>query len=197
MEFFNVACHNGIDASINVNATCNRLGRIVLCVFAGACLGMAAPQASAATVSHSVVVPGTPSAVWAMIGPFCAIKDWLPPVGTCKEDGGVPPTRTLVTKDGKATFVERQIARNESRHFYSYTFLSSPLPVTRYSSTLMVAARGQGESIVTWRGNYTPNAGKRKAARTALDGIYAAGLDSIRSQAAQRFPSSAAQRAGS
>jgi hypothetical protein len=39
--------------------------------------------AFAATLSRSVDVNGTLSAVWSMIGPFCAIKDWLPPVGTC------------------------------------------------------------------------------------------------------------------
>ena len=38
--------------------------------------------AYAATLSRSVDVSGSPSAVWSMIGPFCAIKDWLPPVGT-------------------------------------------------------------------------------------------------------------------
>ena len=174
-----------------------RFNTIALFAVASTCFGVAAPAASASTVSRSVVVPGTPSAVWALIGPFCAIRDWLPPVGTCTEDGSVPPTRTLVTKDGTATFVERQTARSDTRHFYSYTFLSSPLPVTRYSSTIQVAARGQGQSTVTWRGKYTPNAGKEQDAQAALDGIYAAGLESIRNQAVQRFASAATPRAKS
>jgi hypothetical protein len=76
----------------------------------------------AATLSRSVDVSGTLSAVWSMIGPFCAIKDWLPLVGTCTGNGGVPPERTLVTKDGKATFVEAQTARSDAEHSYSYTF---------------------------------------------------------------------------
>ncbi|WP_442895394.1 SRPBCC family protein [Bradyrhizobium sp. AZCC 1678] len=63
-------------------------------------------SAFAGTLSSRVDVDGTPSAVWAAIGPFCAIKDWLPPVGACIEDGKSPPTRTLVTKDGKSAFVE-------------------------------------------------------------------------------------------
>jgi Polyketide cyclase / dehydrase and lipid transport len=147
---------------------------------AGACLGMT--TASAATLSRSVDVDASPSAVWALIGPFCAIRNWLPPVGTCHEDGGVPPTRTLVTKDGKATFVERETARNEAEFFYSYTFLSSPLPVTAYSSTIRVAARSQGQSTVTWTGSYVPDAGKERDAQAALEDIYAAGLESIRQQ---------------
>ena len=82
-----------------------------------------------------------------MIGSFCAIKDWLPPVGMCIEDGKSPPTRTLVTKDGKASFVETQTARNEKEYSYSYAFVSSPLPVTNYKSTIKVTAKGDGVSV--------------------------------------------------
>jgi hypothetical protein len=120
-----------------------------------------------------------------MIGPFCAIKDWLPPVGSCTEDGKVQPTRTLVTKDGKATFVEMQTARSDTQHFYTYTFQSSPLPVRHYTSTVKVAAKGEGISTVTWTGTYMPEHGKEKDANDALTGIYKAGLDSIRAKLTQ------------
>src|SRR5512144_2964677 len=76
-------------------------------------LGFGAMPASAANLTRSIEVNGTPSAVWSVIGSFCAIKDWLPPVGMCIEDGKSPLTRTLVTKDGKASFVETETARNE------------------------------------------------------------------------------------
>ena len=58
------------------------------------------------------------------------------------EDGKVPPTRTLVTKDGKATFVELQTVRSDTKHFYTYQ--STPLPVTHYTSTIKVAAKSKG-----------------------------------------------------
>lgn len=164
----------------------------VLIAFSG--LGGIA-TASAATVSRSAVVQGRPSAVWKLIGPFCSISNWLPPVGTCSEDGAAPPTRTLVTKDGKATFVERQTARRDDRQFYSYTFLSSPLPVTRYNSTIRVSALGQGRSRVTWRGTYQATSGNERAAREALEQIYDAGLDSIRALAEQASAPVAATRA--
>lgn len=157
--------------------------RLINAIAASLALGMGgAGAASAATVSRSVVVDGEPAAVWSVIGPYCAIKDWLPPVGTCTEDGANPPTRTLVTKDGKATFVERQVARRDDQHRYSYTFVSSPLPVTHYTATIKVSAAGHGKSLVSWQGKYTPAAGQEKAAHEALEGIYAAGLDSIRAR---------------
>jgi Polyketide cyclase / dehydrase and lipid transport len=138
--------------------------------------------ASTASLSRSVDIEATPSAIWAMIGPFCAIKDWLPPVGTCTQDGKVPPTRTLVTRDGKATFVELQTARDDIKHFYTYTFQSSPLPVAHYTSTIKVVPKAKGISTVSWGSTYTPDAGKEKAANDALSGIYKAGLDAIKAR---------------
>ena len=150
--------------------------------FCAAALGCGAMPASAANLTRSIEVSGAPSAVWSVIGSFCAIKDWLPPVGVCIEDGKSPPTRTLITKDGKASFVETQTARNEKEYSYSYAFLSSPLPVTNYKSTIKVVAKGDGVSVVTWTGTYTPDSGKEKDAIEALNGIYEAGLTGIQAR---------------
>lgn len=156
-----------------------------IAVCALAILAAGASPASADSLSRSVDVSAAPADVWAAIGPFCAIKDWLPPVGTCTEDRKTPPTRTLVTKDGSATFVETQTARSDAKRSYSYTFNSSPLPVTHYNSTIEVTAKGPGQSTVTWSSTYTPNDGKEKDAKEALSGIYAAGLDSIKARFAK------------
>lgn len=145
-------------------------------------LGFGAIPAAAANLTRSIEVNGAPAAVWSVIGSFCAIKDWLPPVGMCIEDGKSPSTRTLVTKDGKASFVETETARNEKQYSYSYTFVSSPLPVTNYSSTIKVTAKGEGVSVVTWTGSYTPDTGKEKDAMDALNGVYEAGLVGIQAK---------------
>ena len=157
----------------------------IVSAFAFAFFSAGASTAAAAALSRSVDVEATPSAVWSMIGPFCAIKDWLPPVGTCTEDSKAPPTRTLVTKDGKATFVETETARSDAKYFYTYTFQSSPLPVTHYTSTIRVVGKANGISTVTWRSTYTPESGKEKDAHDALSGIYRAGLNTIRAKFAK------------
>lgn len=150
-----------------------------LCV---AALGFGAAPASAAGLTRSIEVDAAASAVWTEIGSFCAIKEWLPPVGICIEDGKSPPTRTLVTKDGKASFVETQTARNEKDYSYSYAFVASPLPVTNYKSTIKVTEKGGGVSVVTWTGTYLPASGKEKDAMDALSGIYEAGLAGIQAK---------------
>lgn len=144
--------------------------------------GLHAAPASAATLAESVDVNASPAAVWALIGPYCAIANWLPPIGTCRLEGEGSSVRTLVTRDNGATFVEREVARDDARYFYSYAFVSSPLPVHDYLSTIRVTARGMGGSTVTWTGEYKPDHGQEKVARDALTGVYRAGLETIASR---------------
>ena len=159
-----------------------RAAGAVLPVCAFTFLSILASPVSATALLRSVDVNGTPEAVWSVIGGFCAVKDWHPAVGTCILDGKSPQTRTLVTKDGKATFIETQTAYNNADHLYSYTFKSSPLPVTRYYSTLKVVPKTKDISSVTWSSTFTPDKGKETDVSEALLGIYDAGLDAIRSK---------------
>jgi hypothetical protein len=142
----------------------------------------AAPKAS---LTRSITVQAPPSAVWSAIGPFCAIREWHPAIGSCALDGKATPTRTLVTRDGQATFVELQVDRNDAAWRYSYSFTSSPAPVTGYVSTLSVRPSGKNASVVTWEGRYTPNAGQERAAESMLSGIYVSGLVAIRDRFAK------------
>ena len=133
-------------------------------------------------LTRSVDVNATPSEIWSMMGPFCAVKDWHPAIGTCVMDGKAPVTRTLVTKDGAATFVETQTANSNTDHLYSYAIKSSPLPVTHYLATLKVAAKDMNSSTVTWSSTYTPDKGKAADATEALVGIYKSGLNAIQTR---------------
>ncbi|KRQ10384.1 polyketide cyclase [Bradyrhizobium manausense] len=159
-----------------------RLSMASAAMFGTVLLHSGAASAAAATISRSVDVKAPARDVWSLIGPFCAIKDWLPPVGQCIEDGKAPSTRILVTKDGKAAFVETQVARNEAEYSYSYKFLTSPLPVSNYTATIKVTAKANGASTITWNGSYTPAPRQEKAASEALLGVYEAGLAEIQAR---------------
>lgn len=151
-------------------------------ILAGLVLAAGTLTASAASVEKDITVKAPADKVWAMIGPFCSIDKWHPAIGTCTEEGGV---RTLTTKDGKATFVEKQTKNDPSGMKYSYEIEKSPLPITGYKSTIMVSKAGAGESKITWKSTYTPDSGKDAAAKEAISGIYQAGLDNIQKMAAQ------------
>jgi polyketide cyclase/dehydrase/lipid transport protein len=166
----------------NETIGCNIIALFRSAAVCAVTLGLGPGPVCAASLTRTIEVKGAPSAVWSVIGSFCAIKNWLPPVGMCIEDGKSPPTRTLVTKDGKASFVEKQVARNDQEHSYSYAFLSSPLPVTDYKSTIKVTAKDDSVSVVTWSGTYTPDSGKEKDAMEALNGVYESGLAAIQAK---------------
>ena len=159
--------------------------RITSIMIAAAVLGAGTAAASADTVTKSIDVNGAPAAVWAAIGPFCSIQDWHPAIGKCTTDGKTPPTRTLVTKDGKATFVELQTARDDKAYSYSYAIKTSPLPLTDYVSTIKVEPKGKDMSTITWNSTFTPASGKESAAEGAVGGIYQSGLDAVKSKMAK------------
>ena len=156
------------------------LNRAVLAAFALVAASIAAP-ASATTLSRSVDVLGSPDAVWAAIGGFCAIGEWHPAIGSCREDGKTPTTRTLVTKDG-AKFVELRTGHSDEKRQYAYTFVSSPVPVSQYLSTFRVTGKATGGSTIIWSSVYTPVPGKAEAAQAALTGIYESGLAAIKAK---------------
>ena len=149
-------------------------------ILAGAALAAGTLTASAASVEKEINVKAPADKVWAMIGPFCSIKTWHPAIGKCTEANGV---RTLVTKDGKATFVEKQTKNDPSGMEYSYEIEKSPLPITDYKSTIKVTDKGDGASKITWSSTYTPDKGKEDAADQAIAGIYQGGLDNIQKMA--------------
>lgn len=153
--------------------------RVASVGLAFALLASALP-ASAASVSKSIDIQQPADKVWALIGPFCAIKDWHPAIGECTEADG---TRTLTTKDGKGQFVEKETANDQRDMTYTYAIEKSPLPVSDYTSTLKVVAKDKGSSTVQWSSTYTPEKGKEQDALSAITGIYQAGLDGIQKMA--------------
>jgi hypothetical protein len=123
--------------------------------------------------------------VWSDIGGFCAIKDWHPLVGVCVMDGKTPPTRTLITKDGKVSFVETEIARDDAKRLYSYNFVASPLPAPKYLATIRVIAKSPTTSTIVWHGDYTAEPGQDKAVEAALANVYDTGLAALKTKYAK------------
>lgn len=156
-----------------------------ICLAAFALAMVAAAQARAGSLTRSAEVAGTPDQVWAQIGGFCAIKDWHPAIGMCVTDGKTPVTRTLITKDGKAAFVETEMARDDAKHRYSYNFVASPLPATKYLATISVVAKGANASTIVWHGDFTAAKGKDKDVEAALTGIYESGLAALKAKFAK------------
>lgn len=131
-----------------------------------------------AQAAASIDLPVPAEQVWALIGGFGSLPDWLPfiPQSELSEGGRV---RRLATPDG-ATIVERLMAFDHPSRSYSYAILESPFPVTDYLSTLRVKDVDGGEGTrVEWSGRFTPVGVRDDEASSLFRGIYEDGLKAL------------------
>ena len=107
----------------------------------------------------SSVVNAPAEKVWAIIRRFDAVVDWLPFVKSSPiEDGGDPTrvgcVRVLTQTDGEV-FREVLLALSDAERSYSYTFVSSPVPVRNHQTTLRVLPITDGDrSSVEWSSRF-------------------------------------------
>ncbi|MFB6894732.1 SRPBCC family protein, partial [Kitasatospora sp. NPDC056327] len=132
-----------------------------------------------ASTSVSRTVPGTPDQVWALIGGFDALPDWLPyiPESVAVEGGRV---RQLKNPEGEV-IVERLVDFNETERQYSYAILRAPFPVDGYVSTIRVHAVPGRDDVaeVQWSGRFNPKGATEQETVDLFHGIYADGLEAL------------------
>jgi hypothetical protein len=141
-----------------------------------------ATGASAAEVIQKGTVNAPVDKVWATIGDFCGVKNWIAIVTKCeisrKDDSTI--YRTITLNNG-GVIMEKLLAWDGDHHSYSYAIVDSPLPVQGYKSTLKVEGSGATSEIV-WTGNFQPKEVSEDEAKKVISGIYAAGIDAIKAK---------------
>jgi len=143
-------------------------------------------------VTETVEINAPPEKVWEVIGNFQDMS-WHPAVAKVEGEGGnaVDATRVLTLGSG-GTIAEKLLKYDPDKKSYKYEITDVDvrvLPVNNYSSTLSVKGEG-GTSVVEWRGafyrgfmnNDPPPELSDEAARTAVTGVYRAGLDALKAK---------------
>jgi hypothetical protein len=132
--------------------------------------------AHAITVKKKRDAPGEPTAVWALVGSFCAIKDWHPAVADCEtsKEGDVT-SRTLTLKDG-SKIKERLTDAEETS--YSYAIVATSLPVKNYKTTLSVEEDEDSpdRSEIHWEATFDAQGTSEEDARKKIAEILEAGV---------------------
>src|SRR5215471_6001792 len=110
----------------------------------------------------SSVVDAPVEKVWATIRRFDAVAHWLPFVKTSPIEDGRDPTRVgcirVSTQTDGEVFREVLVALSDAERFYSYTFVSSPVPVRNHRTTLKVLPITDGQrSYVAWSSRFDIN----------------------------------------
>lgn len=126
--------------------------------------------------------------VWALVGDFGRIGDWLPTLVSSElADGAtgnqVGDVRHCVMEGGM-TFPETQTARSDADYTYRYTIPESGLPMKNYESTIRLRADGD-QSVIEWSCVFDPDPGMEDEISDMTKGAYEAGIDALR----QRFGS--------
>ena len=151
---------------------------------------LSAHAAWAIEVTQTVTTSVPPAKVIAIIGRFDAIAAWLPGVESSPADKGneAGSVRVITLKaPGSPTVTERLTVSSPTGYEYTISKVDPKvLPVSEYSSTLNVAPDGTG-SVVTWQGTFKAAEGADDAAaKTAITGLYRAGLDNIKALAEKK-----------
>lgn len=134
-------------------------------------------SAAAVEVRQVAEIKASPTAVWAKIGEWCAIKDWHPAIASCEP--GKRGFRTLTLKDGGK--ILEKITKT-GKNTYSYDIIESPLPVKNYKATLTAKADSLGSTDLTWTAKFDAAKGKTDAeAAAVINGIFEAGLNNVKS----------------
>lgn len=119
----------------------------------------------------------SPDKLWDVIGGFNALPDWHPAIEKSElEQGGTTRRLHLV---GGGEIVEKLVKSDSDEHLYTYSIVSSPLPVANYTSTVRVTPDGDGAKV-EWSGNFEPSGAPEPDAVKAIQGIYQAGFDNLR-----------------
>jgi len=150
--------------------------------------GAVAPDLS---VKRTLTLPGSPEATWSVIADYCGVPKWSPAIAKCEITAGTAnrpgAVRVLTLKDGGALIREELTSYDSKKRSYSYKILESPLPIASYAATLAVSPGTAGGSVVEWSSTFQAAPGADDAAaRAVVEGIYDAGLASLKAATAAK-----------
>ncbi len=142
-------------------------------------------------VSKKIIIDAQPEEVWNIVKNFHDMS-WHPAITGITGDGGNEPgaTRTLSLGNGAQIheILEKYI-EEDKKFFYRITEVDvKVLPVSNYSSWLMVREAEAGGTEVEWKGafyrgyqnNNPPPELSDEAAVNAITGVYKAGLENLK-----------------
>jgi mxaD protein len=111
-----------------------------------------------------------PAAVWAVVGRFGGIDEWLPTVESCDVAGDIRTVHTLGME-----FREKLLGRDDAAMEISYKIVESPLPLGHHRAQLSVRPNDPG-AHVSWRFEVSPD-----DLASPFEDNYRAGLAALKS----------------
>lgn len=126
------------------------------------------------TETARIDISAPTSDVWALVGQFGGLDEWMTGVDACVVDGDL---RTVSTMGMEIT--ERLVGRDESARTITYSIVGEGAPVQSHEATISVL-EADGGSEVTWDVTVEP-----AEAESMFRDIYQGALDSLKAAVEQ------------
>jgi mxaD protein len=123
-----------------------------------------------ASAQAAIDIKRSPDEVWATIGDFGGIADWMPGIESCRVEG---ENRILAMTGMEIT--ERLVSNSDDARTQTYCIVSG-VPVESHQATITVTADGAG-SRVTWDVEAQPD-----EMTGVMQGIYQQTLDALKAK---------------
>lgn len=142
-------------------------------------------------VEKSVEIDKPAAAVWEKVRNFDSLDTWHPAVAKDEivegKNNVAGAVRLLTLGDG-GTVHEKLLHIDEANHSFKYEILDGVLPVSHYTSTVVVQSVGKDKSKVTWSGEFQrkdtgdhpDDKSDDAAATTTMSAVYQGGLDNLK-----------------
>jgi len=127
--------------------------------------------------------------LWQEVGSFQGIGRWHPTLARVEGHGEDPGSfRTAEASDGSKQ-IERLQEIDPQRHFYRYTMVSTPMPVTDYAAEFRVRPEDEHFCKVFWTADFHVNSGNEAEVAGMIRAFFDAGLQSLqRKHPARKSP---------
>ncbi|MGO9994633.1 MAG: SRPBCC family protein [Steroidobacteraceae bacterium] len=153
--------------------------------------GLSGAAALELHVKKSVTLAAPADKVWDAVKNFNELNTWHPAVASDEIVSGTnntPGAVRLLTLKGGGTIKEKLLQFDASGHRFRYSIVEGVIPVTHYTSSLVVTSLADNKTLVTWSGRFkrknvgdTPADDENdKAATDAITGVYQSGLDNLK-----------------
>lgn len=138
-----------------------------------------------AKVFTSSVIDAPTERVWARIRDFNGLPGWHPGFTDSRIENDQPSDRIGCVRvfglAGGGLLHEQLLALSDVEHFYTYTILSSPLPVWHYQSTIRLLPVTDGaRTFIQWSCEFQAQLDDEKPLCDEIAAAYQAGLDALK-----------------